>query len=66
MGDGLREHNTQSQTTTYQPMSAQTTRATIGVDFSLKLLTWSQNLQLRLELWDLAGQDRCNAGRWFG
>ena len=33
-------------------------RATIGVDFSLKVLNWNQQLQLRLELWDLAGQDR--------
>ena len=51
--------------------SSQIPRATIGVDFSLKLLTWSHNLQLRLELWDLAGQDRwvwfsfASFVRWF-
>jgi len=33
-------------------------RATIGVDFSLKVINWSQCLELRLEMWDLAGQDR--------
>eukprot|EP00092_Neocalanus_flemingeri_P041641 GFUD01045350.1.p1 GENE.GFUD01045350.1~~GFUD01045350.1.p1 ORF type:complete len:223 (+),score=66.55 GFUD01045350.1:141-809(+) len=33
-------------------------RSTIGVDFSLKVLPWSEDLQIRLQMWDLAGQDR--------
>ena len=30
-------------------------RATIGVDFALKVLTWDQGTVLRLQLWDIAG-----------
>jgi Ras-related protein Rab-32 len=30
-------------------------RATIGVDFALKVLTWDQNTIIRLQLWDIAG-----------
>lgn len=31
-------------------------RATIGVDFALKVLTWDQNTIIRLQLWDIAGK----------
>ena len=33
-------------------------RSTIGVDFSLKVLAWSEDTEIRLQMWDLAGQDR--------
>ena len=33
------------------------TRATIGADFSAKVVNWNENLTLRLQLWDIAGQD---------
>ena len=33
-------------------------RSTIGVDFSLKVLPWSEDVEIRLQMWDLAGQDR--------
>ncbi|XP_060910938.1 ras-related protein Rab-38b [Labrus mixtus] len=32
-------------------------RATIGVDFALKVLNWNSNT-IRLQLWDIAGQER--------
>lgn len=32
-------------------------RATIGVDFALKVLTWEQET-VRLQLWDIAGTRR--------
>ncbi|XP_052899517.1 uncharacterized protein LOC128305917 isoform X4 [Anopheles moucheti] len=37
---------------------SQNYRATIGVDFALKVLNWDQNTIIRLQLWDIAGQER--------
>jgi len=31
-------------------------RATIGVDFALKVLNWDPHTIIRLQLWDIAGQ----------
>lgn len=33
-------------------------RATIGVDFALKVLNWDAYTLIRLQLWDIAGQER--------
>eukprot|EP00093_Oithona_nana_P008150 08150.XXX_65431_64302_1 [CDS] Oithona nana genome sequencing. len=33
-------------------------RATIGVDFALKVINWDSNTIIRLQMWDIAGQER--------
>ncbi|KAL3975151.1 hypothetical protein ACER0C_023777 [Sarotherodon galilaeus] len=35
-----------------------TYKMTVGVDFSVKLLHWSDKEKVRLQLWDIAGQER--------
>nr|XP_020470717.1 ras-related protein Rab-7L1-like isoform X1 [Monopterus albus] len=35
-----------------------TYKMTVGVDFSVKLLNWSEKEKVRLQLWDIAGQER--------
>lgn len=41
-------------------------RATLGVDFQLKLLHYNDELEIRLQLWDIAGQERfCNMTRAY-
>ncbi|XP_032072487.1 ras-related protein Rab-32 [Thamnophis elegans] len=37
---------------------SQNYRATIGVDFALKVLNWDTRTLVRLQLWDIAGQER--------
>uniref|UniRef100_A0A8C6WF58 Ras-related protein Rab-38 n=1 Tax=Neogobius melanostomus TaxID=47308 RepID=A0A8C6WF58_9GOBI len=34
-------------------------RATIGVDFGLKVLNWDHKTVVRLQLWDIAGEFVC-------
>ncbi|KAH9382915.1 hypothetical protein HPB48_023540 [Haemaphysalis longicornis] len=38
-------------------------RATIGVDFALKVLEWDANTLIRLQLWDIAGDQRYQGRR---
>lgn len=33
-------------------------RATLGVDFQLKMLKFNDEMDIRLQLWDIAGQER--------
>lgn len=33
-------------------------RSTIGVDFATKEITWDANTNIRIQLWDIAGQER--------
>lgn len=35
-------------------------RATIGVDFALKVLQWDHDTVIRLQLWDIAGLFKVN------
>ncbi|XP_059084201.1 ras-related protein Rab-38-like [Tigriopus californicus] len=35
-----------------------TYRSTVGVDFHLKIIPYNEELELRLQLWDIAGQER--------
>lgn len=39
-------------------------RATIGVDFALKVLNWDSRTLVRLQLWDIAGEqaEKCRPG----
>lgn len=36
----------------------QTYKPTIGVDFALKVINWDPDTLIRLQLWDIAGQER--------
>ncbi|KAF9956661.1 rab32, member RAS oncoprotein [Mortierella alpina] len=40
-------------------------KSTIGVDFALKVIQWSPDTVVRLQLWDIAGQERSNMTRVY-
>lgn len=40
-------------------------RATIGVDFALKVINWDSKTLVRLQLWDIAGKRRLNPVTWL-
>lgn len=40
-------------------------RATIGVDFALKVLNWDHQTVIRLQLWDIAGKFILNTAFWW-
>ncbi|KAF9363343.1 rab32, member RAS oncoprotein [Mortierella sp. NVP85] len=40
-------------------------RSTIGVDFALKVIQWSPETVVRLQLWDIAGQERASMSRVY-
>lgn len=33
-------------------------KSTIGVEFALKVINWDPQTEIRLQLWDIAGQER--------
>lgn len=37
---------------------SQSYKSTVGVDFALKVLKWKDGISIRLQLWDIAGQER--------
>lgn len=39
-------------------------RATIGVDFALKVIRWSKNSLVRIQLWDIAGTMESKLNDW--
>lgn len=41
-------------------------RATIGVDFALKVLNWDSRTLVRLQLWDIAGKQGARAAYTWG
>jgi GTPase SAR1 family protein len=41
-------------------------RATLGVDFNLKLIHYNDELEIRLQLWDIAGQVFTDLGSLCG
>ena len=42
----------------YYSSESSCNRSTIGVDFHLKIVQYAENLEIRLQLWDIAGQER--------